>query len=206
MKKIFYIIFISVTVLVSFGFKGCDQAYCEFLYNLNSAVGRFEFNEGEQFFAVGEEGIDEIELSECFDTIYSVGALSYITSIRFNVESGTGYYCAVGNAGNVQFSADGGQTWENRSISGLTDNLLGLDFLNYGGPDLPVVVCGEAGTMYTSTNSGSGWTWEKVNTTTTANLNSVIAINKSLFITVGDNGTILKTYDQGKKWENHTVG
>jgi photosystem II stability/assembly factor-like uncharacterized protein len=89
--------------------------------------------------------------------------------------------------------------------SGLTKNLYGFDFLFLGSSGIGTVVCGQAGTMYVSTNSGSGWVWTEVNTGTTENLNSVIAVDKSLFIVVGDGGTILKTYDQGNLWEDHTI-
>ena len=67
------------------------------------------------------------------------------------------YFCAVGDAGSVIWSSDGGETWEDRSIPGVDNNLYSFDFLDYGPGDLQVVVCGEGGTIYKSTNSGGGW-------------------------------------------------
>ena len=94
---------------------------------------------------------------------------------------------------------------KNRSIPALTENLYGLDFFYQGtGFEPGLVVCGQTGSMYYSTDSGLSWA--AVNTTTSENLNSVAAIDKTLFIVVGDGGTILKTYDRGDNWENHTVG
>ncbi len=98
-----------------------------------------------------------------------------------------------------------GESWNNISIAGLTENLYGLDLFYQGtGFEPGLVVCGQTGSMNFSTNFGSSW--EPVTTPTTENLNSVTAIDKTLFIVVGDGGTILKTYDRGGDWENHTVG
>jgi photosystem II stability/assembly factor-like uncharacterized protein len=112
--------------------------------------------------------------------------------------------CSVGNSGKVIWSPDGGTTWEDRSVPGPMENLYGLDFLFLGSSEPGVVVCGQAGSMSVSNDAGLSWT--SVTTPTTENLNSVAAIDKSLFIVVGDGGTIFKTYDQGMTWEDHTVG
>lgn len=205
MKRFFYILFISLTVLFSFGFRGCDQAYCEFLYNLNSAVGRFSFDEGDQFFAVGDSGIYDLDVFQCYTSLYGFQeGLNKIRGFSFGFTDGSSFYCAVGNSGSVVFSPDDGVSWEDRSIVGHSENIYGLDFLFLGGNEPGLVVCGQAGTMSVSTNSGINWA--PVSTITTENLNSVAAIDKSLFIVVGDGGTILKTYDQGSTWEDHTVG
>jgi photosystem II stability/assembly factor-like uncharacterized protein len=205
MKRIIYSILISLTVIISFGFRGCDQAYCEFLYNLNSAVGRFSADEDGQVFAVGDEGVHDLDLFQCYASLYGFQeALNKIKGFSFGFADGSSFYCAVGNSGSVVFSSDEGVSWEDHSIGGFSENLFGLDFLFLGGNEPGLVVCGQAGTMSVSTNSGV--TWAPVSTITTENLNSVVAIDKSLFIVVGDGGTILKTYDQGSTWEDHTVG
>jgi photosystem II stability/assembly factor-like uncharacterized protein len=207
MKRICYSILISSAIFLSFGFKGCELEYCQFLFNMNNAVGRFTAEEEYEFFVASDSGIYHQDLFQCLAELVGPEEAFYrIAFFPFGLRGGPGIYCSVGNAGKVILSPDGGKTWEDRSISGLTENLYGFAFVDYGGTDVPVVVCGEAGTMYISTNSGSGWSWTKVNTPTTENINSIIAMNKSLFIAVGDAGTILKTYDQGNSWEDHTVG
>jgi len=177
---------------------------------MNSAVGRVTPDEGFEFFVASDSGIYVInDLIACYASL--IGPKDALNLIRqysfgFREAPGLNYYCSVGNSGKVIWSPDDGNSWEDHSISGLTENLYGLDFLYLGSAGIGTVVCGQKGTMYVSTYSGSGWKWTNVNTNTTANLNSIAAIGKSLFIVVGDSGTILKTYDQGNSWEDHTVG
>jgi hypothetical protein len=204
MKRIIYVTLFSLAVLFSFGFRGCGQAYCEFLYNLNSALHRFAVTEDE-YFAVGDEGIYLLDFSQCYASLlHSSGPLNEVAGQSTDLEDGTGFYCSVGNSGTVILSADGGDTWEDHNISGVTENLFGLDFFFLGGNEPGVVVCGQTGIISVSTDAGLSWT--TTNTITTENLNSIIAVQKTLFIAVGDGGTIIKTYDQGQTWEDHTVG
>jgi hypothetical protein len=205
MKRIFCIVSISLTVIFSFGFRGCDEAFCIFTYRLTGlAYGN------NLYIATEENKIRTITLDACENTLEynSIWSLAHIKSYSLGLQDNDGlyYFCSVGDSGEVVWSPDGGTSWEERGIPGLTKNLFGLDFLNLGSSGIGTVVCGQEGTMYVSTNSGSGWVWTEVNTITTENLNSVIAVDKSLFIVVGDGGTILKTYDQGSTWEDHTVG
>jgi photosystem II stability/assembly factor-like uncharacterized protein len=206
MKKYFYVIFISGAVIMSFGFRGCELEYCQLLYNMNSAIGRIDPEEGYEFFVASDSGVYKEDLFQCLVTLVSPEeALNMITEFYWGLTDGSNYfYCSVGNSGKLLWSSDGGTNWEDRSIPGLTENLYSVDFLFLGSSDPGLVVCGQTGTMSVSNDAGINWT--AVNTTTTENLNSVAAINKSLFIVVGDGGTILKTYDQGFSWEDHTVG
>lgn len=72
MKKYFYIALISVTAFISFGFRGCDDAYCEFLFNLNSAVGRFSPGSEDQFFIASDSGIYFMDdMLSCFASLVS---------------------------------------------------------------------------------------------------------------------------------------
>lgn len=57
MKKYFYGVLLLSAVILSFGFRGCDDAYCEFLFNLNSAVGRFSPGSEDQFYFASDSGI-----------------------------------------------------------------------------------------------------------------------------------------------------
>ena len=205
MKRFFYILFISVIAFFSFGFRGCDHRYCFFTAILSRAAWG-----NSVVITIGGRNVAYLPQDSCeLQLEYtSISSLADIKSYSLGLQDNTGlyYFCTVGDSGEVVWSPDGGNSWEERGIPGLTKNLYGLDFLNLGSSGIGTVVCGQAGTMYVSTNSGSGWVWTEVNTGTTENLNSVIAVDKSLFIVVGDGGTILKTYDQGSTWEDHTVG
>lgn len=201
MKKYFYILFISTTVFFSFGFRGCDEAFCSFLINLSKVAW------GNSLYSIASENVVSISYTFCTENLEftSVSSLNDIDWFGNSTRDGSGFFCAIGDAGSVIWSPDGGETWEDRSIPGIDINLYSFDFLDYGGGDLQVVVCGEGGTMYKSTNSGGGWIWQQVNTITTQNLTSMIAMTIDLFIAVGDSGTVIRTSDGGQTWENKSV-
>jgi photosystem II stability/assembly factor-like uncharacterized protein len=194
--------FISITVFLSFGFRGCDDAFCDFVHIVSNAAW------GESvYYTIGEK-IYGLSSSECISSLNhtSVSSLNDIDWSNISTNDGLGgFFCAVGNSGSVIWSPDGGETWEDRSILGVTTNFKSFDFLDYGSGDLQVVVCGEGGTVYKSTNSGGGWTWQQVNTITNRNLTSIIAMTTDLYIAVGDSGTVIRTSDGGQTWENKSV-
>ncbi len=111
---------------------------------------------------------------------------------------------SVGNNGTVIRSRDEGHSWQDLSIPSVTNNLYGLDFLDYQ-VGLFVVVCGDNGSVYSSTDSGGNWTWQQLNTPTTTNLKSIGAITTDIFIAVGKSGTIIRTSDSGQTWDNLSV-
>jgi photosystem II stability/assembly factor-like uncharacterized protein len=111
----------------------------------------------------------------------------------------------MGNNGTVIRSRDEGHSWQDLSIPSVTNNLYGLDFLDYGQVGLFAVVCGDNGSVYSSTDSGGNWTWQQLNTPTTNNLTSIGAITTEIFIAVGKSGTIIRTSDSGQSWDDLSV-
>jgi hypothetical protein len=121
------------------------------------------------------------------------------------VESGTTHDL---NSGTVLYSKDRGQTWENLSITSLTQNLYGLNFIDYDYNinKALIIACGESGVVYRSyISTDTVWTWEQVNTPTTQRLNSITSW-LGLYLVAGDNGTILRSTDHGQHWEDKSVG
>ncbi len=212
MKRFFYILFISTTIFFSFGFRGCDKFFCYFLWDLNyyayGGVGSFY-----ERTIVGDDGVVVTCVEDDQDCFCGVSALSnfdlravgslYGSNLNSNLQGFT-TMVIIGDTGTVFFSPDGGVNWEDRSIPGLTKNLYDLDFFS-GSSGFQVVVCGEGGTVYTSTISDSSWNWQQINTITTQNLNSVILIANSYFVAVGEKGTIIRSSDGGQTWEDKSV-
>ena len=200
MKRFFYILFISVTVFFSFGFRGCElllvSINADFNYHAAGGSGNDIFQ-----IAVGDEGKVSTQIGgliEDWDPIIS-GTLQNLNYIRITSTMAV----AVGDSGTVLYSTDKGLSWDDRSIAGLTENLYGFDFLPIG--LINVVVCGESGTIYKSITSGSGWGWQQINTITNRNLTSIIAITNDFIVAVGDGGTIIRSGDGGQTWENKSV-
>ncbi len=177
MKRFFYILFITVTALFSFGFRGCDQYFCLIIEILTvSAYGPPNTNFKPIVFATSEESeaytahCDSTDWCTCDEfsilSPYAVNDAKYYGNSSFMLtKSGIYSLVAVGDTGSVFYSQDGGATWEDRSIPGVDINLSSFDFLPIG--LINVIVCGESGTIYKSTTSGSGWAWQQINTITT---------------------------------------
>jgi hypothetical protein len=203
MKRFFYILIVSLTVFVSYGFRGCDEAFCEF-------VGRFSQLAwgNSKYLVTGEYKMMVINYQDCTDSLAynSVHSLNDIDDPGPFAPEGLSYICAIGDTGTVVWSSDGGNTWEDRSIPGLTQNLYGFDFVNYLSGGTHAVVCGESGIVYKSTNSGSSFVWENLNSITTENLNSIGTIGETFFIAVGEKGTIIRSTDGGQTWQDKSIG
>ena len=210
MKRFFYILFLSTSIFFSFGFRGCDYVICDLILELTDAVYGLSSGQ-EEYDVIGADGT----VRHCLDIECACG-VSILSTQRLNSIGNRGIgngdkntqggliTIIVGDSGTVIYSEDGGKTGEDRSIPGLTKNLYDFDFLPVGS-NVPVIVCGEQGTIYKSTSSGSGWNWEPVNTITTRNLKSIIAITNDFIVAVGDSGTIIRTSDGGQTWENKSV-
>ena len=207
MKKYLQKIVLALLIFLSFGFRGCEHLFCSLTFDLlYLTLGNNAYIGIEDSF--GEGRLINISIDECVEQIDTLGlySLRYIKSQNnFQETSGSGFMCAVGDTGTVFWSSDDGVSWEDRTIPGLTKNLYGQDFLNYGANGMHAVVCGESGTIYKSTNSGGNFVWENVNTITTERLNSIGAINQSLFIAVGEKGTIIRTSDGGQTWVDFDI-
>jgi RHS repeat-associated protein len=116
---------------------------------------------------------------------------NYIGNDVFNaVTFGGGKFVAVGNNGVIKTSADG-INWKSRT-SNTTADLYGVDLGYYDiNGNIPIAVCGENGTILSS-NDFINWTPQSTGTNKT-----LYSINykEGLFVAVGVDGTILKSYD-----------
>ena len=97
---------------------------------------------------------------------------------------------AVGVAGTVLESSDGGLNWASTNV-GSPVALLGLDC--HG--QRPIAV-GQAGALYIKQASG----WEAVESGTVERLFSVSANQQGLAVAVGGFGAVLKSEDGGQSW------
>lgn len=100
---------------------------------------------------------------------------------------------AVGWAGTILKTSDGGQNW-NQIKSGKLENFYSLTFLN---PDTGLVV-GAKGVIIKTKNGG--FTWDTIYSGGAPTFYDILAINSLTFIAVGANGTIIKTTDGGSNW------
>jgi photosystem II stability/assembly factor-like uncharacterized protein len=111
---------------------------------------------------------------------------SYLYSITFVSGGSTGY--AVGNAGSVLKTTDGGATWLAQTSLGSND-LKCVFFANSSNG----WIVGVGGAIYYTTNGGNNWTAQTSGTT--SNLRGVYFVSATQGWVVGDAGTILTTTD-----------
>ncbi len=119
----------------------------------------------------------------------TTGTTSTIESVRLTDQNNG---VAVGDAGAILRTSDGGQTWTNRSVV-TQENL--LDWWSIGSTEY---ICGTHGLLIKSVNGGASWS--SINLNTQAGLHSVRFSDLSTGIVVGDNGLIVKTTDAGATW------
>jgi photosystem II stability/assembly factor-like uncharacterized protein len=104
---------------------------------------------------------------------------------------------AVGGAGQIRTTSDGGSTWQ--SGESVTDRrLLSVFFYN---ENLGWAV-GEGGALIKTDNGGA--TWVAIGTNTTRVLYDVHFTSATNGIAVGENGLIIRTTDGGFSWQNVT--
>jgi photosystem II stability/assembly factor-like uncharacterized protein len=106
---------------------------------------------------------------------------------------------AVGAAGMILHTADGGATWSVQP-SGTTHSLTRVQFLSSG---IGWVV-GANGTILFSDSGGSSWTAQSSGTSST--LRALSFADRSQGWAVGDSGTILHTTDSGNTWTTQPSG
>lgn len=105
---------------------------------------------------------------------------------------------AVGNGGYIVRTVDSGVSWQKMSESNTT-----VDLVGFGGFGMQIgIVIGKDGYVGRSVDFSD---WEKVNVSTSENLNAIKILDEKTGIIVGDKGTILKTVDEGKSWEKITI-
>jgi hypothetical protein len=102
----------------------------------------------------------------------------------FFTDVNTGY--AVGTAGKIIKTTDGGQTWVSQT-SGTTQTLFSVYFIN----STTGYASGNSGTILKTTDSGVTWTPEVSGTT--ADLYFIHFVNGSAGFTSGTGGTIRRT-------------
>jgi photosystem II stability/assembly factor-like uncharacterized protein len=104
---------------------------------------------------------------------------------------------AVGGAGQIRNTSDGGVTWQ--STESVTDKrLLSVFFYN---EDLGWAV-GEGGELIKTENGGSSWV--AIGTNTSRVLYDVHFTTPTTGVAVGENGLIIRTTDGGFSWQNAT--
>jgi photosystem II stability/assembly factor-like uncharacterized protein len=108
----------------------------------------------------------------------------------------TGY--AVGAAGAIRKTVNGGAAWTTQTSGTSTRALRGVVF---AGPNLGVIV-GDSGTILRTTNGGATWTAGIKDIGTSANLNAVTYAGAvlSTLIAVGDSGVGYRSVDSGATW------
>jgi len=104
---------------------------------------------------------------------------------------------AVGNAGVVRKTTNGGVNWLSQT-SGTSNTLFGVHFVN----DTVGWVVGQSGTIRKTTNGGTTWVAQTSGTSNT--LFGVHFVNDMVGWVVGQSGTIRKTTNGGTTWVAQT--
>jgi photosystem II stability/assembly factor-like uncharacterized protein len=105
---------------------------------------------------------------------------------------------AVGDAGTIKRTTDGGTTWASQTSTS-TVALRSVDFAN----STMGWIVGEAGTVLRTGDGGAGWATQSV--PTSATLRSVACVDAATGVAVGDAGTLLRTADSGSMWTTQSV-
>ena len=130
---------------------------------------------------VGTEGL--IARSSDFSTWTRI--LTGASATLRSIDSGISTFVAVGDAGTIIVSLDGGVNWTiNNSIT--TRNLNSVKYINNNW-----IIVGEKGVVLTSTN---GVNWNVYNSGVTYTLRDVTYINTQ-YLAVGDKGIVLESSD-----------
>ena len=118
----------------------------------------------------------------------------WITSFHFT-NSSIGYAgSSVGSAGTIYKTADGGQTW-NVQLSGAERGINSFFFIN---DSVGYAAAGynNSGVIYKTSTAGKYWEPQPTSLKGASRL-SIFFINDSTGISVGENGTMIKTTNQG---------
>ena len=109
---------------------------------------------------------------------------------------------AVGEAGTILYTSDGGHNWSPQS-SGVSHNLYAIEFIN----DSTGYACGSSGIILCTSDGGSNWSPQVSGVLNY--LTSIEFINDSIGYICGGNlntGTILYTSDGGSSWSPQVSG
>jgi hypothetical protein len=214
MKKYLRIVFFIVFCFSAMGFRGCVLVndFVEYLfnyhYNMLSRTSTEDGNIESELYsvAVGKAGAIYTRTGGPLAqwTESQSGTTQDLSFVRANPEMEL-VSCAIGNSGTVLLSQDNGITWSDHSIPTLSENLYSFDFIYTNDDYINIVVCGDAGSVYRSSNSNGVYSWQQVTTNASERLNSIGAILSDLYIIAGENGKIIKTYDAGLTWEDVSI-
>lgn len=155
----------------------------------------FYMHDASRIFCAGANGITQGGMiwrgifPSLWTSIYSDSS-GYLRSIDFS-DSLNGF--AVGEAGKVIRTTDGGNSWVRQTVP--TQNYLwNVKALNSNS----AIVVGYGGVILKTTNSGMSWNLKESGTT--RNLLGLSFFDELKGIAVGDSGTILHTTNGGDSW------
>jgi len=135
----------------------------------------------------GENWVEQILLGE------SVISLSDIQFINENIG------LTVGSGGKIFRTTDGGNTW-NSQISGITDNILSVFFL-----DINTAWCTTSnGKILKSSNGGINWIQQTSGFT--SNIRDIFFLDANNGFALADHTNILKTTNGGTSWTSQNLG
>ncbi|MCP4130147.1 MAG: DUF5011 domain-containing protein [bacterium] len=138
------------------------------------------------FIAVGEAGY--IMISSDSSTWEDK---SQPVDFLFGITHGGGKSVAVGPEGLILTSADGGNNWDNRSITDGED----LHAVSYG--EGKFIAVGKKGCILISDDGGDTWENKSISG---ENQFDAISYGNGIFVAVGENGYIVSSDDDGDTW------
>jgi photosystem II stability/assembly factor-like uncharacterized protein len=125
------------------------------------------------------------------EPVLSGSAHQALFAVAFDGDRGV----AVGAAGRMLLTADGGKTWQESKTGGGTSlSLLGVDLGGGGG-----IAVGQGGVILVQRE---GAAWRKVDAPTHERLFGVIMNSQGTAVAVGAFGTILRSNDRGLTWQS----
>lgn len=112
----------------------------------------------------------------------------------------------AGDGGKILHSYDEGYTWY-ESVSGTTNDLLGIAVSHYWNPASKITVIGKGGTILRSTNNGENWV--SLSSGTTQDLKSIASTHLNsdtlyYYLACGTGGTMIESTD-GINWNSRGV-
>ncbi len=102
----------------------------------------------------------------------------------------------VGDEGLILNSTDGGRSWDNHRF--MERKYLAVHFIN----DSTGFIGGEKGTILITEDGGEKWTRLKVSS---PRINDMVAFGSGI-VAIGENGTVLKSDAQGRRWQGSEGG
>lgn len=162
--------------------------------NLNAIHGQGDF-----LWVVGNNGVIAVyDITTETWTLQTSGVSTNLNDVYFVNED---YGWAVGDAGTVIETEDGGTTWVDKtSVSGTTENLYGVHFTS----TTRGYACGENGIIIRTNTDGDSWTTRESDTV--SSLRSISFINANVGFAVGYSGIITKTINGGITWNSSSIG